>query len=114
MWRFVVVMLAASCAAPLVQVSASKPKGFCGHSVVVIGAVAAPGKFDVHEAPTLLQAISRAGGFTPEAHTESVVIERCAGEKWEELKVAAGRAERGSEGDPVLLDGDIVRVETFD
>lgn len=114
MSRFAVVLLAASCAAPLVQVSAASPKGHCGQNVVVIGAVAQPGKFDVGETRTLLQAIERAGGFTAEAHADRVVIERCAGEKWEDFHVVANRVARGGEGDVPLRDGDIVHVPAWD
>src|SRR3954468_20769132 len=102
MYRYWVLLIAASCAAPLVQVTASAPKGRCGQSVVVIGAVAQPGKFDVRDTRTLLEAIGRAGGFTAEAHADRVVIERCAGEQWEEIHVVANRVARGGEGDLAL------------
>jgi protein involved in polysaccharide export with SLBB domain len=107
----VLLMFAASCAAPLVQVSTSEPKEKCGQSVVVIGAVAAPGRFDVSETPTLLLAIDRAGGFTSEAHKNSVVVERCAGEVFH---IAGGRVARGGEGDLALRSGDVVHVPAWD
>ena len=113
MTRLAVLLLAASCAAPLVQVSAAKPKGHCGQSVVVIGAVAQPGRFAVHDTRTLLGAISRAGGFTAEAHRDEVVVERCAGEQWEEIRIVASRVSDGGEGDFALRDGDIVHVPTL-
>lgn len=113
MVRFATLLLAAACAAPLVQVSASKPKGHCGQSVVVIGAVTQPGKFAVAETRTLLQAIDRAGGFSAEAQRDAVVIERCAGEVWEDIHVTATRVTPGSEGDLALKSGDIVHVPTL-
>ncbi len=109
-WITVLMLAASSCAAPLVQVSAAEPKGQCGTSVVVVGAVATPGKFMVSETRTLLQAIDRAGGFTPEAQRDAVVIERCAGEQWEDIQVVASRVATGSEGDLALKSGDIVHV----
>jgi protein involved in polysaccharide export with SLBB domain len=114
MYRYVVLVLAASCAAPLVHVEPAKPRGHCGQTVVVIGGVSQPGKFTVEQTPTLLQAIDRAGGFTAEARQHSVVVERCAGENWEDLRVACDRAARGSEGDLRLKAGDIVHVPTWD
>jgi protein involved in polysaccharide export with SLBB domain len=114
MLRFIPLFVAASCAAPLVQFSAASPKGHCGQDVVVIGAVAQPGKFDVRETRTLLQALDRAGGFTAEAHPDRVVIERCAGEQWEDIHVLANRVSRGGEGDLTLKDGDIVHVPAWD
>ena len=114
MFRLIPLLVAVSCAAPLVQFSKASPKGHCGQDVVVVGAVAQPGKFDVHETRTLLQAIDRAGGFTPEAHPNSVVIERCAGEQWEDIHVVASRVARGGEGDFPLKDGDIVHVPAWD
>jgi protein involved in polysaccharide export with SLBB domain len=113
-WCLLSLGLASSCAAPLVQVSAAKPKGRCGERVIVIGAVGKPGRFEVSETPTLLSAISRAGGFTAEAHKGAVVVERCANERWEEFHVACDRVARGGEGDLFLVDGDIVHVPTFD
>jgi len=108
MSRIAVLLLAASsCAAPLVQVSAAEPKGRCGTSVVVIGAVATPGRFMVSDTRTLLQAIDRAGGFTAEAQKDAVVIERCSGEN---IHVVASRALSGGEGDLALKSGDIVHV----
>ena len=111
MSRVWVLMVAASaCAAPLVQVSAAEPKGRCGTSVVVIGAVATPGKFTVTETRTLLAAIDRAGGFTSDAQRDAVVIERCAGDRWEDIRVAASQVASGAEGDLALKSGDIVHV----
>lgn len=112
--RLAALLLAASCAAPLVHVSPAKPKGHCGMSVVVIGGVSQPGKFTVDETPRLLDAIDRAGGFTAEARQNSVVVERCSGEQWEELRIASGRVARGGEGDVRLRAGDIVHVPTWD
>jgi protein involved in polysaccharide export with SLBB domain len=114
MLRFIPLFVAASCAAPLVQVSPSSPKGHCGQDVVVIGAVAQPGKFNVRKTRTLLEALDRAGGFTQEAHPDRLVIERCAGEHWEEIRVVASRVSKGGDGDLALKDGDIVHVPAWD
>ena len=111
MKRFLLLMLAASCAsAPLVKVTQATPKEKCGQSVVVIGAVKAPGKFAVGETPSLLEAIDRAGGFAPEAQQDAVVVERCAGENFH---VTVTRVKPGSEGDLALKSGDVVYVPTL-
>ncbi len=110
MKRFV-LLLAASCAtAPLVQVTPTEPKGKCGQSVVVIGAVNAPGKFAVDETPRLLEAIDRAGGFAPQAQPDAVVVERCEGSHF---TITVTRVKPGSEGDLALKSGDIVYVPTL-
>lgn len=105
------LVVMSSCAAPLVQVSKAEPKGRCGSSVLVIGAVKQPGRFAVQETRTLLEAISKAGGFLAAAPTLSVVVERCAGNQWEEYRVQCDRVVQGGEGDLTLRDGDIVHVD---
>lgn len=106
----VVALLAASCAAPLVQISAGEPRPTCGQSIVVIGAVSQPGRFRVDETRTLLAAIDRAGGFTKQAQQDAVVVERCTGDQ---LHVTVTRVTPGSEGDLALRQGDIVHVPTL-
>ncbi len=110
------VMVLTSCATvPVVSHTEAPPsRADCGASVLVVGAVAAPGHFTVREASTLLQAIDRAGGFLPEAHRDSVVIERCAEGRSEALKITSSRVVPGGEGDLPLLKGDLVRVPTYD
>jgi polysaccharide export outer membrane protein len=47
-----------------------------GRSVLVLGAVRAPGAFDYENARTLIQAIGKAGGTLPEADTTRIQIRR--------------------------------------
>jgi protein involved in polysaccharide export with SLBB domain len=105
----------ASCASvPVVSVVPAPPRQQCGQSVLVIGAVATPGRYTVGEAPTLLKAIRCAGGFLPDAHRDSVVIERCANGRSEALRVVSSRVSPGGEGDVTLQEGDLIHVPTYD
>ena len=115
MHRFGLLLALSACAtAPVVTVADAPPRPECGQSVLVIGAVAQPGRFTVGETRTLLKAITRAGGFTAEAHRDAVIIERCANGHSEALHVASTRAVPGGEGDVELIEGDLIHVPTYD
>jgi protein involved in polysaccharide export with SLBB domain len=114
-YRFAVILAVSACATvPVVSVVPAPPRQQCGQSVLVIGAVATPGRYTVGEAPTLLKAIHCAGGFLPEAHQDSVIIERCANGHSEALRILSSQVSPGGEGDVALQEGDLIHVPTYD
>ena len=84
--------------------------------VRVVGAVASPGAYSLSEAPTVLDALLAAGGFTEYASGNRARLVRGSGEDREERKlklddIATGR--KGAENIPVQ-DGDLIVVpESF-
>jgi protein involved in polysaccharide export with SLBB domain len=115
MHRFGLLLALSACAtAPVVTVADAPRREACGQEVLVIGAVAQPGRYTVGEAQTLLKAIHRAGGFLPDAHKDAVTLERCANGHVEALHILSSRAVPGGEGDVQLQDGDLIHVPTYD
>lgn len=75
------------------------------YAIYVLGEVAHPGKFPLKSKTTLLQAITIAGGFTPTAARNKIVIFRFAKEGSGQIKLKA------SYDDIVLRDGSNQNVE---
>jgi protein involved in polysaccharide export with SLBB domain len=76
----------------------------------VMGAVAQPGTFPMSTGLTVVQAISLAGGFTPLASRNSVVVTRRVDDELRRYQVKVEDVTRGEADDVVLRAGDIVYV----
>lgn len=76
----------------------------------VMGAVAQPGTFPMSNGLTVVQAISLAGGFTPLASRNSVVVTRRRNGELRRYEVAVDRMTRGEVDDFPVTAGDIVYV----
>jgi polysaccharide biosynthesis/export protein len=80
--------------------------------VYLMGQVAVPGPYRLTHGNTLMEMVSKAGGFTPIAKRKKVKVIRAAGGKSEVFYVDATRiTDQGKlEEDPVLMPGDMVVV----
>jgi protein involved in polysaccharide export with SLBB domain len=78
--------------------------------IVVQGEVQRPGRFSWTEGVTLTNAVELAGGFTPFANTERVIIRRGNGskERHSYARIIQGRAKN-----PMLKPNDSVEVRCF-
>ncbi|MCM8782331.1 MAG: polysaccharide export protein, partial [Candidatus Omnitrophica bacterium] len=91
-------------------------KEFHSENVVVLGQVTKPGtyEFSTEQPITLLQAISRAGGFTNIAAINKVKIIRMEGDKKVTIQVKTGEIIDGKKKDILLKSGDMIVVpESF-
>lgn len=92
------------------------PQVFCtvkkynAHKVYVLGQVKRPGTFPFSPGMDLLQAISKAGGFTPLSASNSVTITRVVNGEDQRLKVAAGDIGKGTAPNLAVRAGDIIYV----
>jgi polysaccharide export outer membrane protein len=82
------------------------------YKIYVTGKVNKPGDFIVGRAPTVMQAISMAGGLTPFASPGSIVVLRRVGDKEEAYSFNYNQVARGQflEQNRTLLPGDVVVV----
>jgi polysaccharide export outer membrane protein len=82
------------------------------YKIYVTGKVNKPGDFIVGRAPTVMQAISMAGGLTPFASPGSIVVLRRVGDKEEAFSFNYNQVARGQflEQNRTLLPGDVVVV----
>lgn len=96
--------------APIITVSVVdfvRPRVFVG------GQVNKPGRYELREAGTLVQAIFLAGGFTNDAHRTMVIHARPTGQgewKIQSANVLRMLGRKGAEKDLALQDGDYVFV----
>jgi len=84
--------------------------------VRVMGEVAHPGTYDLREAPTALDAVLAAGGFTEYASTNRVRLVRGAGEKRHVLQLHLGdlvEGDKDAENAPLQAGDMIVVPESF-
>lgn len=106
----VLAVLTAGCSAPRRatvthdQGAAEQPATI---SVLIVGEVYRPERYSLPGGVRILDAVSRAGGFKDSAFTRGVRVKRRDGRTYiNDLR----RVATGSEGDPVLHDGDVVIV----
>jgi protein involved in polysaccharide export with SLBB domain len=78
--------------------------------VSVLGAVQSPGTFPIVQGMTVVQAISQAGGFTPFADKDGVLVTRRVEGKLERFQVRVKEISKGTQPDLPLRVGDIVFV----
>ncbi len=78
--------------------------------VSVVGAVENPGTFPVTAGLTVVEAISRAGGFTSIARPNGVALTRQVGGVRETFSIPVEEITEGSQADITLQPGDIVYV----
>ena len=81
-------------------------------NIYVLGAVARPGVYPVGRAITMLQALSLAGGFTPFAREEKIIIIRRDGDKDTKLSFNYRDIKKGEslEQNIILKSGDVIIV----
>ncbi|MBI4397834.1 MAG: polysaccharide export protein [Candidatus Omnitrophica bacterium] len=84
-------------------------------NVIIYGQVNKPGMLDFKAGMTVLQAISKAGGFTPIASKGRVTVVRDVGEKEKQvIKVNLNHIAKGDDEDVLLKPGDTIVVpESF-
>jgi polysaccharide biosynthesis/export protein len=95
---------------PLISVAIIE---FVSPHVFVAGQVGKPGRYDLREAQTVMQAVFLAGGFTRDANKSSVVVARPDGKgDWiiRSANVSKMLNRKGQEKDVDLRDGDYVFV----
>jgi polysaccharide export outer membrane protein len=82
------------------------------YKIYVTGKVNKPGEFLVGQAPTVMRAISMAGGLTPFASPSNIVILRKAGDREDVFYFDYKSVSQGKslEEDRLLLPGDVVVV----
>lgn len=86
---------------------------FMAPHVYIAGQVTKPGRYDLREARTLMQAVFLAGGFTPDANRNMVIHARPNGTgDWniQSAKVLDILRQKGSQQDILLQDGDYVFI----
>ena len=86
-------------------------KSSASRSVTVDGAVKTAGGFPVTGPVSLMQAVARAGGATPEANLRRVAIFRQIGGKRQAAAFDLASIRRGEMEDPPVYAGDIVIVD---
>lgn len=86
-------------------------KSSASRSVTVDGAVKSAGGFPVSGSVSLMQAVARAGGATPEANLRRVAIFRQIGGKRQAAAFDLTSIRRGEMEDPPVYAGDIVIVD---
>ncbi len=96
---------------PVVTVSV---KAILGNKFFVVGQVNNPGEFVVGHYTSVMQLLSMAGGLTPYASEDDILIIRHRNEKAERLPFRYGDVKRGKalETDLILKPGDVVVVPT--
>ncbi|MCB9666999.1 MAG: polysaccharide export protein [Myxococcales bacterium] len=85
-------------------------KEYASKRISVTGAVGKDGTFPMESGLTVVQAISLAGGFTPLASQNSVVVTRRVGGQLKRYRVRAEDISEGRAEDFVLQAGDIIYV----
>lgn len=97
---------------PTVTVSVTEADETVLPAVYVIGQVSAPGRIELRQPLTLLQALAIAGGPTPFAATSRIQIRRGADDAESILTYDYGAVEDGLSGvrNLSLLDGDVIIV----
>lgn len=80
-------------------------------SIYLSGEVSSPQAISYEKGMTLLQAISKAGGFTQWANKDNITILRKIGEKTETIKINAKKIEKGKIEDPILFPNDHIIVK---
>ena len=86
---------------------------FIAPHVYIAGQVTKPGRYDLREAKTLMQAVFLAGGFTRDANRNMVIHARPNGTgDWniQSAKVMDVLRQKGSQKDILLQDGDYVFI----
>lgn len=92
------------------------PQVFCSvkkynaHKLYVLGQVRRPGTFPYAPGMDLLQALSKAGGLTPLASSNSVTITRVTNGQDQRIVVAAGDIGKGTAPNVEVRAGDIIYV----
>ena len=76
----------------------------------VLGEVQKPGTFKVEDAMSLVQAVTLAGGFKPQAAKNNVVLTRVVEGAEQKFVVPIERIGLGQEANVLLQPGDIVFV----
>ena len=96
---------------PVVTVSV---KAILGNKFFVVGQVNKPGEFVVGHYTSVMQLLSMAGGLTPYASEDDILIIRHENGKAERLAFRYGDVKRGKalETDLILKPGDVVVVPT--
>jgi len=95
---------------PIISVSVTE---FLAPHVYISGQITKPGRYELREANTLMQAIFVAGGFTRDANRNMVVHARPNGTgDWniQSAKVMNILSKKGSQKDILLQDGDYVFI----
>jgi polysaccharide biosynthesis/export protein len=95
---------------PIITVSVV---AFVTPHIFVGGQIHKPGRYEMREAKTLVEAIFLAGGFTPDAHRRMVMHARPTGKgdwKIQSVDVLQILGKKGIANDIVLQDGDYVFV----
>lgn len=85
-----------------------------GHTVSVMGQVAKPGNFVMGQKISVMQALSQAGGLTPYADENDIIILRMTGGEKESIPFPYDDVSRGRalEKDITLQPGDVIFVPT--
>lgn len=78
--------------------------------ISVIGAVREPGSFPMRTQLTVVEALSLAGGFTPLASRDSVVLTRTVDGEARRFRLPVGQISEGRSANVELQSGDIVFV----
>ncbi len=83
-----------------------------GNKIYVIGQVSRPGEFQVNRYVDVMQALSMAGGMTPYAAVNKIVILRRSGDKASSIPFAYSEVEKGQnlKQNIILQSGDVVVV----
>ncbi len=94
---------------PVVSVAV---KSVLGNEVYVIGQVTKPGNFVMYQRMNIMQVLSLAGGLTPFAKANNILILRREGDKSVPIKFEYGDVEDGShlETNILLQSGDVIVV----
>ncbi len=89
-------------------------KAILGNKFFVVGQVNNPGEFVVGHYTSVMQLLSMAGGLTPYASEDDILIIRHENDKAERLTFRYGDVKRGKalETDLILKPGDVVVVPT--
>lgn len=85
-------------------------KEYNSKKIYVLGQVTKPGTFPYEGGMNIIQAITLAGGFTPMAKTNSVIVTRMENGVERRISVPAGKISEGLAPNFVLKPGDIVYV----
>lgn len=72
-----------------VRVNQKFNKVVAGNSVLLVGEVVSPGKYDLLPGDTLADLLERAGGFTPQAYPEGAIFSRESERRTEEARFKA-------------------------
>lgn len=83
---------------------------YASKRISVVGAVERPGTFPVAPGMTVVQAISQAGGFTPLASRNDVVLTRRVEGELRRYPVAVDAVANGRQEDIPVLPGDIIYI----